>query len=173
MSAPAGIAPPAAPTSTSAGPPSAAWPSPARPLSSATAARSLSSSEGNHHHKHRHISQITTTFMQQKNSPFPWRNAMILKLAKRFNRTPCKYPGKNIAFHVNEGSTNFWLSLLVEFEDADGDIGSMHIKQVNFPFSKILLLHHFLCFTFASSCPFFIWLQSCFFSSMKKFSDLP
>ncbi|KAG6521666.1 hypothetical protein ZIOFF_018791 [Zingiber officinale] len=46
-----------------------------------------------------------------------------------FRRTPCKYPGKNIAFHVNEGSTRFWLSLLVEFEDADGDIGSMHIKQ--------------------------------------------
>ncbi|XP_074588435.1 expansin-B16-like [Curcuma longa] len=48
-----------------------------------------------------------------------------------FRRTPCKYPGKNIAFHVNEGSTPFWLSLLVEFEDADGDIGSMHIKQAN------------------------------------------
>ncbi|XP_042469657.1 expansin-B16-like [Zingiber officinale] len=48
-----------------------------------------------------------------------------------FRRTPCKYPGKNIAFHVNEGSTRFWLSLLVEFEDADGDIGSMHIKQAN------------------------------------------
>ncbi|RZS17717.1 hypothetical protein BHM03_00049902 [Ensete ventricosum] len=50
-----------------------------------------------------------------------------------FRRTPCKYPGKNIAFHVNEGSTNFWLSLLVEFEGDDGDIGSMHIKQVHFP----------------------------------------
>ncbi|CAL9091008.1 unnamed protein product [Musa textilis] len=50
-----------------------------------------------------------------------------------FRRTPCKYPGKNIAFHVNEGSTNFWLSLLVEFEGDDGDIGSMHIKQVQFP----------------------------------------
>ncbi|KAH7653395.1 Expansin/Lol pI protein [Dioscorea alata] len=47
-----------------------------------------------------------------------------------FRRTPCKYPGKNIAFHVNEGSTDYWLSLLVEFEDGDGDIGSMHIKQV-------------------------------------------
>jgi hypothetical protein len=31
---------------------------------------------------------------------------------------------------VNEGSTNFWLSLLVEFEDGEGDIGSMQIKQV-------------------------------------------
>lgn len=48
-----------------------------------------------------------------------------------FRRTSCKYKGKNIAFHVNEGSTNFWLSLLVEFEDGDGDVGSMHIKEAN------------------------------------------
>nr|AFK41235.1 unknown [Medicago truncatula] len=25
-----------------------------------------------------------------------------------YRRTPCKYPGKKIAFHVNEGSTPFW-----------------------------------------------------------------
>lgn len=46
-------------------------------------------------------------------------------------RTPCKYPGKNIAFHVNEGSTDYWLSLLVEFEDGDGDIGAMQIREVS------------------------------------------
>ncbi|MQL88635.1 hypothetical protein Taro_021196 [Colocasia esculenta] len=46
-----------------------------------------------------------------------------------FRRTPCKYRGKNIAFRVNEGSTEYWLSLLVEFEGGDGDVGSMHIKQ--------------------------------------------
>ncbi|RZB75340.1 expansin-B3-like [Glycine soja] len=46
-----------------------------------------------------------------------------------YRRTPCKYPGRKIAFHVNEGSTPFWLSLLVEFEDAEGDIGSMHIRE--------------------------------------------
>ena len=45
-------------------------------------------------------------------------------------RTACRYGGKSIAFHVNEGSTSFWLSLLVEFEDGDGDIGSMQLKQV-------------------------------------------
>ncbi|KAI5389530.1 Expansin-B3, partial [Lathyrus oleraceus] len=46
-----------------------------------------------------------------------------------YRRTPCKYPGRKIAFHVNEGSTPFWLSLLVEFEDAEGDIGTMHIRE--------------------------------------------
>lgn len=54
-------------------------------------------------------------------------------------RTPCKYPGRNIAFHVNEGSTNYWLSLLVEFEGGDGDVGSMHIREVT-----ILRFLHFI-----------------------------
>jgi hypothetical protein len=55
-------------------------------------------------------------------------------------RTACKYGGKNIAFRVNEGSTNFWLSLLVEFEDGEGDIGSMQIKQVTSPAQKFKLI---------------------------------
>ncbi|CAA0808824.1 Expansin-B3 [Striga hermonthica] len=49
-----------------------------------------------------------------------------------FSRTLCKYPGKNIAFHVDEGSTPYWLSILVEFENGEGDIESMSIKQANF-----------------------------------------
>lgn len=53
------------------------------------------------------------------------------QLSVVYRRTACKYGGKNIAFRVNEGSTNFWLSLLVEFEDGEGDIGSMQIKQAN------------------------------------------
>ncbi|KAH9792591.1 expansin-B3 [Citrus sinensis] len=58
-----------------------------------------------------------------------------------YRRAPCKYPGKNIAFHVNEGSTDYWLSLLVEFEDGDGDVGSMHIREVNF----VYLLNFYFC----------------------------
>ncbi|KAL4277872.1 hypothetical protein GQ457_03G006470 [Hibiscus cannabinus] len=57
-----------------------------------------------------------------------------------YRRTPCKYPGKSIAFHVNGGSTAFWLSLLIEFEDGDGDIGSMHIREANS--NKWLKMNH-------------------------------
>ncbi|KGN43607.1 expansin-B3 [Cucumis sativus] len=53
------------------------------------------------------------------------------ELTVAYRRTPCRYRGKNIAFHVNEGSTDHWLSLLVEFEDGDGDLGSMQIRQAN------------------------------------------
>ena len=59
-------------------------------------------------------------------------------------RTPCKYPGKSISFRVNEGSTEFWLSLLVEFEDGDGDVGSMHIREVC---SFLLLLNFYLVYS--------------------------
>jgi len=60
-------------------------------------------------------------------------------------RTACRYGGKNIAFHVNEGSTSFWLSLLVEFEDGDGDIGSMQLKQVrNNHITRTFLFLHIL-----------------------------
>ncbi|KAK9152725.1 hypothetical protein Sjap_000205 [Stephania japonica] len=48
-----------------------------------------------------------------------------------YRRTPCRYRGKNVAFHVNEGSTAYWLSLLVEFEAGEGDIGAMHIKPAS------------------------------------------
>ncbi|CAF2131774.1 expansin-B3-like precursor [Brassica rapa] len=57
----------------------------------------------------------------------PLRNRGLIPVIYR--RTACKYRRKNIAFHVNEGSTDFWLSLLVEFEEGEGDIGSMHIRQ--------------------------------------------
>ncbi|BAH91822.1 Os02g0639500 [Oryza sativa Japonica Group] len=61
---------------------------------------------------------------------FTTNDSCMLTSLSSFFRTACKYGGKNIAFHVNEGSTTFWLSLLVEFEDGDGDIGSMQLKQV-------------------------------------------
>ncbi|OVA00572.1 Major pollen allergen Lol pI [Macleaya cordata] len=53
------------------------------------------------------------------------------EISVAFRRTPCKYRGRNVAFHVNEGSTEYWLSLLVEYEDGDGDIGAMHIKPAS------------------------------------------
>ncbi|KAE8075912.1 hypothetical protein FH972_014593 [Carpinus fangiana] len=48
-----------------------------------------------------------------------------------YRRTVCKYRGKSIGFHINEGSTNYWLSIQAQFMDGDGDVGSMHIKQAN------------------------------------------
>jgi hypothetical protein len=68
-------------------------------------------------------------------------------------RTACKYGGKNIAFHVNEGSTPFWLSLLIEFEDGEGDIGSMQLKQV----ATFFLFRHSFTSLFTSVYCLFIY----------------
>ncbi|XP_020229490.1 expansin-B3 [Cajanus cajan] len=46
-----------------------------------------------------------------------------------YRRTPCKYGGKTLGFHVNEGSSAYWLSLMVVYAGGDGDIASMHIQQ--------------------------------------------
>ncbi|GLJ40742.1 hypothetical protein SUGI_0842200 [Cryptomeria japonica] len=46
-----------------------------------------------------------------------------------YRRTKCEYPGRNITFHVNEGSTDYWFSILIEYEDNDGDVGGVHLKE--------------------------------------------
>jgi len=48
-----------------------------------------------------------------------------------FRRVPCEYPGTNIAFHVNEGATGYWFAVLIEYEDGDGDLGAVDLKQAN------------------------------------------
>jgi len=51
------------------------------------------------------------------------------KLPVLYRRTLCEYPGKNVTFHVTQGSTVYWFSILIEYEDGDGDVGGVHLKQ--------------------------------------------
>eukprot|EP00253_Pinus_taeda_P005933 PITA_05933 len=44
---------------------------------------------------------------------------------------PCEYQRTNIAFHVNSGSSAYWLGLLVEYVNGDGDLGAVDLKQAN------------------------------------------
>ncbi|XP_020094823.1 expansin-B3-like [Ananas comosus] len=55
------------------------------------------------------------------------RHAGILPV--QFARVPCEYPGRNIAFHVEEGSNPNYLAILVEYEDGDGDLRSVDIME--------------------------------------------
>uniref|UniRef100_A0A0D6QWZ6 Expansin-like EG45 domain-containing protein n=1 Tax=Araucaria cunninghamii TaxID=56994 RepID=A0A0D6QWZ6_ARACU len=57
------------------------------------------------------------------------RNSGIVNIL--FKRVQCQYPGKNIAFHVNAGSNDYWFSVLIEFENGDGDLGAVYLKQAN------------------------------------------
>ncbi|KAH9291694.1 hypothetical protein KI387_043118, partial [Taxus chinensis] len=40
-----------------------------------------------------------------------------------------EFPGKNITFHINKGSTDYWFSILIEYKDRDGYVGAVHLKE--------------------------------------------
>ena len=44
-------------------------------------------------------------------------------------RVPCKYPGVNIACRVDQGSNPFYFKTLIEFEDDDGDLKAVALKE--------------------------------------------
>ena len=46
-----------------------------------------------------------------------------------FHRAPCD-SGQKIHFQINEGSNPYWFAFLVEYEDGDGDLGAVSLKQV-------------------------------------------
>ncbi|GJN21759.1 hypothetical protein PR202_gb09272 [Eleusine coracana subsp. coracana] len=55
------------------------------------------------------------------------RAAGIFKI--QYKRVPCKYTGVNIAFKIDQGSNPFYFETLVEFEDGDGNLSAVHLKE--------------------------------------------
>eukprot|EP00253_Pinus_taeda_P010105 PITA_10105 len=53
------------------------------------------------------------------------------ELSVLYRRTLCRYPGKTITFHVNQGSTVYWFSVLIEYEAGYGDVGAVQLKQAD------------------------------------------
>lgn len=51
-------------------------------------------------------------------------------------RVPCNY-GRNIDFKVDAGSNPNYLATLVEFENGDGDLSAMDVKQANSQWSSM------------------------------------
>ena len=46
-----------------------------------------------------------------------------------YRRVPCKYPGVNVAFKVDQGANPFYFDVLVEFEDDDGDLSAVELME--------------------------------------------
>lgn len=44
-------------------------------------------------------------------------------------RIECNYPGRSIAFHVDSGSNQEYFATLVEYEDGDGDLAKVELKE--------------------------------------------
>ncbi|WCJ22932.1 expansin B2 [Euphorbia peplus] len=55
------------------------------------------------------------------------RDAGVLPI--EYKRVKCNYPGRSLVFHVDAGSNPYYFATLVEFEDGDGEVGSIQVKQ--------------------------------------------
>ncbi|CAJ1783372.1 unnamed protein product [Sphenostylis stenocarpa] len=55
------------------------------------------------------------------------RNAGKINIQHR--RIECEYPGRSIAFHVDSGSNQEYFATLVEYEDGDGDLAKVELKE--------------------------------------------
>uniref|UniRef100_A0A0D9VN95 Expansin-like EG45 domain-containing protein n=1 Tax=Leersia perrieri TaxID=77586 RepID=A0A0D9VN95_9ORYZ len=49
----------------------------------------------------------------------------------QFARVPCEFPGLKVGFHVEEGSTPVYLAILVEYENGDGDVAQVELREAS------------------------------------------
>ncbi|KAF8780316.1 hypothetical protein HU200_001415 [Digitaria exilis] len=47
----------------------------------------------------------------------------------QFARVPCEFPGLKVGFHVEEGSTQVYFAVLVEYENGDGDVVQVELME--------------------------------------------
>ncbi|XP_057482472.1 expansin-B15-like isoform X1 [Actinidia eriantha] len=57
------------------------------------------------------------------------RDAGVLPI--QYTRVACNYPGKTIAFRVDLGSNPNYIAVVVEFEDGDGDLARVDLKEAS------------------------------------------
>ncbi|XP_059460160.1 expansin-B18-like [Corylus avellana] len=55
------------------------------------------------------------------------RDAGVLEV--KYSRVTCEYPGKKIAFHVDQGSNPYYFAVVVEYEDGEGDLSGIDLKE--------------------------------------------
>nr|DAD47499.1 TPA_asm: hypothetical protein HUJ06_017436 [Nelumbo nucifera] len=55
------------------------------------------------------------------------RNAGLLQI--QYQRVQCNYPGVSVAFHVDAGSNSYYFAVVIEFEDGDGDLGAVDLRE--------------------------------------------
>ncbi|OWM75707.1 hypothetical protein CDL15_Pgr021872 [Punica granatum] len=57
------------------------------------------------------------------------RDAGVLKI--QFARVACDYSGKTIMFHVDQGSNSNYFAVVIEYEEGDGDLLGVALKEAN------------------------------------------
>ncbi|MCO5562416.1 hypothetical protein L7F22_016043 [Adiantum nelumboides] len=46
-----------------------------------------------------------------------------------YRRVSCSYHGRDIAFQMNQGATNFWFSMSIRYEAGDGDLSKVQLME--------------------------------------------
>lgn len=62
-------------------------------------------------------------------------NLIILQFYAWPCRVACNFTGQNIAFYVDSGSNPYYLSVVVEYANGDGDLGALELKEAPSPTS--------------------------------------
>ncbi|XP_047309344.1 putative expansin-B2 [Impatiens glandulifera] len=47
----------------------------------------------------------------------------------QYRRVSCNYPGKTLTFHVDSGANPYYFSALIEYEDGDGSLSTVELKE--------------------------------------------
>jgi hypothetical protein len=47
----------------------------------------------------------------------------------QFARVPCEFPGLKVGFHVEDGSSQVYFAVLVEYENGDGDVAQVDLRE--------------------------------------------
>ncbi|XP_016434629.2 expansin-B15 [Nicotiana tabacum] len=55
------------------------------------------------------------------------RDAGVLQI--RYARVACDYSRKNIVFHIDQGSNPEYFAVVIEFEEGDGDLAKVELKE--------------------------------------------
>ncbi|WCJ36447.1 expansin B2 [Euphorbia peplus] len=55
------------------------------------------------------------------------RNAGVLEL--QFTRVPCDYSRQNVQFLVDAGSNPYYLAIIIEFAEGDGDVSKVYVRD--------------------------------------------
>ncbi|XP_021887094.1 putative expansin-B2 [Carica papaya] len=55
------------------------------------------------------------------------RNAGVLKI--QYRKVECNYPQKTVTFHIDSGSNSNYFATLIEYEDGDGELAGVELKQ--------------------------------------------
>ncbi|XP_062209522.1 expansin-B4-like [Phragmites australis] len=55
------------------------------------------------------------------------RHAGIIDI--QFTRVPCQFPGLKVGFHVEEGSSQVYFAVLIEYENGDGDVVQVDLME--------------------------------------------